>query len=64
MIIAFLSFFSQLYPTPDGSIYKTLMADLLDTGVELHYKQRGGLRTPDVHDILTGFVTHTSPSAW
>ena len=31
------------------------MFELLDTGVELDVKHRTGLRTPDVHDLLTRF---------
>ncbi|PFX21920.1 Cadherin-like and PC-esterase domain-containing protein 1 [Stylophora pistillata] len=47
--------FKQLYPTSDGDKYKTLMLELLDTGVELDPKKRADLGTPDVHDFLTAF---------
>ncbi|XP_078369114.1 cadherin-like and PC-esterase domain-containing protein 1 isoform X2 [Oculina patagonica] len=52
--------FKKLYPTPDGDTYKELMSELLDTGVDLNFKQRTNLGTPDVHDILTLFEARPS----
>ncbi|CAH3114472.1 unnamed protein product [Pocillopora meandrina] len=56
--------FKQLYPTPYGDKYNTLMLELLDNGVEFNHEQRADLGTPDVHDFLTAFeaVRSTHPS--
>lgn len=48
--------FKRLYPSSDDSSYRAMIRHLLDTGVELHYKQTNDLRTPDVHEILRAFV--------
>ncbi|CAH3035947.1 unnamed protein product [Porites lobata] len=53
--------FKRLYPTVDGLKYKALMSELVDTGVDLHNRHTS---TPDVHDILTFFVTQTSTKTW
>lgn len=50
----------QLYPTPDGDKYKELMPELFDTGVDLNFKQRTNLETPEVHDILARFEARQS----
>lgn len=40
------------------------MAELLHSGVDLSFKQKSVLGTPDVHDILTSFKVQMATNTW